>query len=176
MLHHASAGGNGLADKLPPDDRPALSLPTPADPFDWQFDAPVGPVSLAPPFRPAPTPTCAGLTPGFEFLVREARRRKRRPLKTAIRTERATRAGQVAQLAKENGEQRKRLDQLFAEVEQIRTTRQDGSAVADALYGSNTRHVLALANVLSNIDSAKPCLALFVGQAAPLPDAHTGGV
>lgn len=106
----------------------SAELPRTAEPprFAFAGDPAPGPVSLAPPFRPAATPTCAGLTPGFRHLVTEVRRRPRTRLRAALRTERQVRAGQVAQLARENGELRAALDRVFAEVAAIRADRPGG--------------------------------------------------
>jgi hypothetical protein len=52
-----------------------------------------GPVSMTPPYRPAATPTAAGVTAGFEFLVTAARRKRRRALLAAIEREADEREG-----------------------------------------------------------------------------------
>jgi hypothetical protein len=98
------------------------SFPTPpaALKLDIPFDLPLGPVGMAPPLRPAPTPTCAGLTPGYEFLVVEARRKKRMRLRAALRAERRVRKGQFAHLVNENQTLREAVERLDAEVARLR--------------------------------------------------------
>ena len=87
---------------------PPAAPPSPALAGDPEPTVP----SLAPPLRPAPTPTCAGLTPGFEHLVTEVRRRGR--------------ARALARSLDADGDLAAAIEGLFVELAALRAERPEG--------------------------------------------------
>lgn len=69
-----------IASSAEAEEKPPLFIP---------FNQKPAPVSMRPPFRPAATPTCAGITPGFEFLVEDTQPATRAEQRRAIRRVRA---------------------------------------------------------------------------------------